>query len=243
MMTKTDKPVQVVWRRERDGRAWAQETVAQHHYLGTKVDTRTSFEVYEVWVTGERVGVMMWGRPEATRLYPFYGSVDDVAVGRAAVTRWQILNLSRVWLSPRVQDGGDLYREDVLPGFRDRNGRFRSTLASTVVGLGCERVVGDYLMAHPPIFLDEPYHIRYLISYCDTGRHRATLYRASGFDLLRTNGRGIQTWRRAARPLTAAEDARIQDLSHHDTRARTYRAARTPQAVQLPLTTVMGGML
>lgn len=99
------------------GLAWAQATVARHHYLRTPVDTRCSPEAWAVRL-GDlgRVGCLIVGRPQATRCYPWYGSVEDMAVGKAEVTRWQVLNLARVWLDPRVQPGGAWHRPDLLPG-------------------------------------------------------------------------------------------------------------------------------
>lgn len=216
------------------GLRWAQAQVTAHHYLHAPVDARCSVEGYAVYVGGlaAPVGCLLVGRPEATRCYPWYGSVADVASGRAAVTRWQVLNLSRVWLHPDVQAGGWYYDPCVLPGFTDRRGVWHSTLASTVLHLVAARVGCDYLTRRPPCFLDEPYHLRYLLSYCDPTRHRGIIYRAAGWELVRTNGRGLQTWRMALPPLTPDQEGAVRERALCSPRSIRYRAARSAAHIQ-----------
>lgn len=172
------------------------------------------------------IGVLLFGRPEATRCYPWYGSIENVQTGRAEVTRWQVLNLSRVWLDPRVQRDGCAYGPDWLPGYTDRRGVWRSTLASTVIGMAIQRIGIDYLVRRPPCFLDEPYEIRWLLSYCDTRLHRGTVYAASGFERYRINRSGIETWRIPLPGLAPAEDAQVRHASEINARSRRFRAAR-----------------
>lgn len=222
----------------RDGMIWAQCCVTAEHYLHRPVDVRTMPEGYAVrLMLGApyhhllTIGVLLFGRPEATRCYPWYGSVDDVATGRAEVTRWQVLNLSRVYLDPRVQIDGELFGSEHLPGYRDRGGRWRSTLASTVIRLAMERVRLDYLLRRPPCFLEEPYELRYLMSYCDTRIHRGTIYAASGFELYRTNRAGIQTWRIPLAPLTAQDHNAIRCASEINLRAIRFRGKRAQLAL------------
>lgn len=108
---------------DRAGIRWAQDTVTAQHYLRAPVDPRCSVEGYAVEVAAlGRVGALLFGRPEATRCADWYGGVDDVAAGRCEVTRWQTLNLARVWLDPRVQAAGEWHHTDHLPGFTDRRG-------------------------------------------------------------------------------------------------------------------------
>lgn len=223
------------------GLAWAQAQVTAHHYLHAPVDARCSVEGYAIHLAdpghfgvGGRVGLLLVGRPEATRCYPWYGSVADVAAGRAACTRWEVLNLARVWIDPRYQRGGAYYY--ATPGFTDRTGVFRSTLASDALRLLVARVGADYLTRRPPCFLDEPYQLRWLLSYCQPaeGRrwgayarpHRGTIYRAAGWECHRTNRAGLQTWRTAVPPLTPTEDAAIRRLATYCPRSVTYRARR-----------------
>lgn len=204
----------------------AQALVTEHHYLHKPVDSRCSVEGMEVLVSRLPVGVLLFGRPEATRCDTWYGGVEDVQAGRCEVTRWQVLNLARVWLDPKVQRYGVAYDAGKLPGFVDRKGVFRSTLASTVLRMAMKVIGHQYLLRRPPVFLDEPYEIRYLLSYCDTALHRGTIYKAAGFDLYRTNARGIQTWRVRLPELTDAQHDAIRAASKVDARAQRYRAKR-----------------
>lgn len=221
---------------EWSGLQWAQMEVAQHHYLHRPVDSRCSVEGYAVHVAGiGRIGCLLFGRPEATRCRDWYGSVDDVLGQRTEVTRWQVLNLARVWLDPRVQRGGIWYGPQWLPGYVDRRGEWRSTLASEAIRQALARVGFDYLMRRPPCFLDEPYEIRWCLSYCDTSRHRGTIYRAAGFERYSVNSRGIETWRIRLPALTPEQDAAVRARAGQHPRSRRYRAARAVQAEQLKL--------
>ena len=135
---------------------WAQRQVAAHHYLRKRVDPRSRPLAYTVHV-GDLpypVGCLVFGRPEASRCYDgnlTYGSQADVARERASFDRWSVLNLARVWLDPCVQRGGYLYGPAYLPGYADRRGAWRSTLASTAIQEALAVVGYDYLRAHPPV--------------------------------------------------------------------------------------------
>jgi len=190
-------------------------------------------EGYKVTLGEISVGVLLLGRPQATACYPWYGSVADVVTGRAACTRWQILNLARVYFDPSVQPGGALHAAGVVPGFRDRRGIFRSTLGSSVIAALADRVVLDYLVARPPCFLDEPYELRWLLSYCDTRLHRGALYRAAGFELWRTNAAGVQTWRLPLRALTEEEDAQVRAAALRSPRSIAHRQRRAQRVLPL----------
>ena len=163
------------------GLARAQATVTQQHYLHTPVDSRCSPLAYEVaFHHGLLAGYLIFGRPESTRCYDgnlTYGSLKDVETGKAQYDRWEIINLARVWLNPCVQSGGKFYSPDYLPGYTDRHGHWRSTLASTVIELALSRINYDYLRAHPPCFPDEPYQLQICLSYCDLSKHKGTIYR------------------------------------------------------------------
>lgn len=222
------------------GLDWAQTQVAGHHYLHTPVDGRCAPLAYEVELdvgaAGYRVGCLIFGRPEATRCYDgklTYGSLKDVRAGRAVYDRWEVLNLARVWLSPHVQQGGRFYRPELLPGYTDRHGVWRSTLASTLIEMALARVGLDYLTRRPPCFPEEPYEVKVVLSYCDTTRHKGTIYRAAGFELARTNERGIETWySTAVAPLSAYDHQRIQKLAGQSYRSRRMRARRAAGAVE-----------
>jgi hypothetical protein len=221
-----------------DGIKEAQSLVTAHHYLHRPVDVRTMVEGYAVHLAFVgQVGVLLFGRPEATRCYPWYGSVEDVRSGRADVTRWQVLNLSRVWLDPKVQPGGELYSAGWLPGYVDRRGVWRSTLASTAIRQARELIGWYYLMRRPPCFVEEPYEIRWLMSYCDTRLHRGTVYMASGFDLYRTNDRCLQTWRVRLPELSAGEDEAVRLRAETHPRSIRMRGRRS----QLSFSTLTAG--
>jgi hypothetical protein len=106
------------------------------------------------------VGILFFGRPEATRCYDgglTYGSLGDVQTGRAQYDRWEVLNLARVWFSPLVQPGGLIHRlgpDSGLPGYADRRGVWRSTLASSTIRQALDRIGYDRAQllrhTHPP---------------------------------------------------------------------------------------------
>lgn len=197
---------------DRAGLDWAQTQVTRYHYLHRPVDVRCRPLAYLVLFESEPMGCLIFGRPEATRVLGWYGSVQDVQAGRCRLTRWEVLNLARVWLHPDLQVGGRCY----LPN-----------AASWAIGQAIRHVGYDFLLHRPPVWLEEPYELREVLSYCDTRVHQGTLYRAAGFRLSRTNTRGIATYARPLRPLTPAQRAEIARRSQEDVRARRLRAART----------------
>lgn len=217
--------------------AWAQRQVTAHHYLHAPVDPRCSPVAYIVTLahSGMRVGCLIFGRPEATRCYYSgltYGSLADVQTGRAQYDRWEVLNLARVWLSPLVQEGGIWCRRGFVPGYTDRRGVWRSALASTVIRHALARVGYDYLAARPPVDCSFPYQVRAVLSYCDTRRHKGTIYRAAGFQLARTNAQGIETWATSAvAPLSAEQDRTVRELAEHSPRSQRIRGRRAQLAL------------
>ncbi len=206
---------------------WAARQVVARHYLHSAPDPRGRPFCYVVRLGTELVGCLWFGRPESTRCYDgglTYGGHEEVAGGRAAYDRWEILNLSRVWFSPDVQPGGRLYSADHLPGFTDRQRCWRSTLASVTIRTALARVGWDYLLAWPPVWVDEPYRIRAVLSYCDTKLHKGTIYRAAGFTLARVNDAGIETWwTPAVADLSEAEDASVRAASRDSGRCQRTR--------------------
>jgi hypothetical protein len=220
-----------------ESREWAAQMVIENHYLHTRPDPRTRPLCYLVEINDVYpVGCLWFGRPESTRCYVgglTYGSLADVQAGRAAHDRWEVLNLSRVWFSADVQAGGRLHDPKYLPGFVDRRGVFRSTLASTAIAAALARIGFDYLNAYLPCFLEQPYVIRAVLSYCNTYLHRGVIYRAAGFSLARANKEGIETWwTPAVLPLTELQDRVIRRLSKRDPRAKRIRAAAAGLAAQ-----------
>lgn len=197
--------------------AWSQQQVTEHHYLHAPVDARCNVLAYVVRADGERAGCLIFGRPEATRCYDgqlTYGSQSDVAAGRARFDRWEVLNLARVWMSEDLRGAG------------------HGWLGSWAISEAAKRVVADYLHQFPPCFLNEPWRLRMLLSYCDTRHHTGALYRASGFSLARANTNGIQTWARPLRGLQGHERKAIERVAGQSQRSRIYRSQRAVQAVQ-----------
>jgi hypothetical protein len=128
---------------------------------------------YVLRLQGQRVGLIMAGIPHATKCRGWWGY-------EGLPTQWQVLDLCRIWLDPSVQVGGLFHRPQWLPGFTDRKGIFRSTLASWFIGRVLERVQEDRVSLWPPVYLHDPYHIRLVISYHDPAHHKGTIYKASG---------------------------------------------------------------
>ena len=99
-----------------------QALIAAEHYLHAPVDPRSRPEFYQVRMDcgagwSMFVAYLIFGRPEATRCGQWYGSVDDVQAGRCEVTRWQVLNLARLWIAPEYQPGGSFNDPAFIPGF------------------------------------------------------------------------------------------------------------------------------
>lgn len=196
---------------DKAGLAWCQQQVIAHHYLHTPVDVRCSPVAYRVLLGVRGVGCLIFGRPEATRCNGWYGSVEDVQVGRCPLTRWQVLNLARVWLHPDIQQGGSCYLKNA---------------ASWVIAQALRTVVYDYLMQKPPVWLEEPYEIREVLSYCDRSKHTGALYRAANFRLQRTNKRNIETYVRPLRRLSHFEKQQIAQASECSQRCQKLRDRR-----------------
>lgn len=213
---------------DRPGIAEAQKVVTSLHYLRRPVDARCSVEGYAVHLADQIVGYLLFGRPEATKVRGWYGPLWQWKNGSVPHTYWQVLNLARVWLDPTVQPGGELHPQ--TPGFRDRNGTWRSTLASTAIRLAAERIRVEYLQQRPPCLVEEPYQLAWLLSYCDRRHHRGAIYRGAGFELYRPHepakGRWIETWRLPLSPLSEAEDDLIRTAAAESERSKAHRDQR-----------------
>lgn len=212
--------------------AIAQDVMRKHHYLHKPVDPRSRPFVYAVSTEfcPFPIGYLIFGRPEASRCYDgnlTYGSQADVDRERASFDRWSILNLARVWFDPCVQLGGYYHRPNCLPGYTDRRGVWRSTLASSAIREALAFVGYDYLKMYPPVDCCFPYQIEAVLSYCDLSKHKGTIYRAAGFTLARRNEREIETWFTCdVCPLNDAEDETIRRLAEASPRSQRIRAQR-----------------
>ncbi|MCL4295741.1 MAG: hypothetical protein KJ077_08440 [Anaerolineae bacterium] len=160
---------------------WAQNVVTQYHYLHRKVDWRARPMVYVIMRHGSvRMGALMLGIPHATRCQEWWGPGTEL-------TQWQVVDLCRVWLDPAVQFGGEYARPGYVPGFTDRRGVFRPTVASWAIEEIFKRVQRDRVSLWPPVYPEQPYHIRLVISYHDPQYHKGTIYRAMGWEPMYTN--------------------------------------------------------
>jgi len=153
---------------------WAQQLVTEYHYLHQPVDPRARPMVYLAWLDDIVAGLIMVGIPHATRCAGWWGYPG-------LPTQWQVVDLCRIWLHLEFQAGGGHCTPDLVPGFVDRKGVFRSTLATWFMGEVLNRVQRDRISLWPPVYPCQPYHIRLVISYHDPTYHRGTIYRSMGW--------------------------------------------------------------
>jgi hypothetical protein len=205
---------------------WAAELIKRLHYLhamphhfSRPYGYRVTLAMDDSWA-----GLLIFNRTQVVYQRGFFGQLSHVAADQAPYTNWQILNLCRVLVNPDCQPGGSLYTATHLPGYYDRKGEFKSTLASEMIRASVSRIGFDYLMAKPPVFLDQPYEITYLVSYCNTSLHRGVIYRAAGFELY-TNA-PIQMYRHPIPALTPSQHTAIMAASMTDGRANRLRERR-----------------
>jgi len=156
----------------KDDLEWAQATVEEHHYLKQRADGRARPMVYVAEIAGRRVGLAMVGSPHATRCGGWWGYEN-------LPTQWQVVDLNRIWLDPSIQPGGDMCRAGIVPGFIDRKGVFRPTTPTWLIEQVLARVQIDRVSLWPPVWPDQPYHIKLVISYHDPQFHKGTIYRES----------------------------------------------------------------
>lgn len=166
---------------------WAQETVARYHYLERKVDPRARPHCYVVEMNvrqaPQRVGLVMVGIPHATKCGGWWGYPG-------LPTQWQVVDLCRIWLDPAVQSGGFWCEPGIVPGFTDRHGTFRPTVASWAIRSVLDRVQEDRLSLWPPVYPEQPYHILLAISYHDPQYHRGTIYKVTNAQAMYTDADG-----------------------------------------------------
>lgn len=151
---------------------WAQDVVVRHHYLHQPVDPRARPMVYTVVWKEMRIGLVMLGIPHATKCAGWWGYPG-------LPTQWQVVDLCRIWLSPAIQAGGEWCTPEHVPGYHDRRGTWRPTVATWAIAQVLERVQADRVRLWPPVYPAQPYHIELAISYHDPQYHRGTIYRES----------------------------------------------------------------
>lgn len=142
----------------------------RHHYMHRAVHQRAcpfgwcvSFDGQGKLSDGAPAGFIMFASVHFTRLAGVFGYPG-------LPTKWQTLSLARLWL------------HDDLP----RNSE------TVVIAKALRMVQRRWLEVHPPRYLDEPYHVRVILSYADTRYHQGTIYRAANF---REDGRTVSQTR------------------------------------------------
>lgn len=154
---------------------WAQETVTTHHYLHQPVHRQARPIVYVIgYQRRQWLGLIMASLPHATKNKGWWGY-------EGLPTQWQVVDLCRVWLDPAIQSGGELARPGIVPGFVDRKGIFRPTVATWAIGKVLGSIQQDWVSSWPPVFPHLPYHVLLVISYQDPAFHqKGTIYREAG---------------------------------------------------------------
>ena len=162
---------------------WAQRTVAECHYLHQPVDPRARPMVYVIRHDDFRMGLIILGIPHATRCRGWWGYPG-------LPTQWQVVDLCRIWIDPDLQQGGYWCRPGEVPGYTDRRGAWRPTVASWAIGEVLRSVQQDRVRLWPPVYPSQPYHIRLAISYSDPRFHKGTIYKLAGASPMYTDRSG-----------------------------------------------------
>jgi hypothetical protein len=146
--------------------------VLDSHYLHKLPDPRARTMTYALRLGDQMVGTVMLGIPHATRCGGWWGYPG-------LPTQWQVVDLCRIWLHPDVQTGGTFCKRGMVPGFVDRRGDWRPALATWAIKSVLGRVQRDRVAMWPPVYVEQPYHIRLAISYHDPRYHNGAIYRHS----------------------------------------------------------------
>lgn len=154
---------------------WALAWVKEHHYLHQPVAYKARPMVYLARIETEIVGLVMVASPHATKNRGWWGYPGEL-------TQWQVVDLARIWASPKVQAGGEWCRPALVPGFMDRKGIFRGTFTTWMVEQVLNRIQKDRVAMYPPVYPEQPYHIRLVISYHDPAYHRGLIYRVMDWE-------------------------------------------------------------
>ena len=145
---------------------WLNDMATEYHYMHRPIHARAvpfgwrvRFDEQENQPDGKPSGFIIFCSIHYVRLAGVFG-FDGLP------TKWQVLSLARLWL------------HDDLP----RNSE------TCVIAKAMKMVQRRWLEVHPPRYLDQPYHIRRIISYADTRFHQGTIYKAANF---REDGRTV----------------------------------------------------
>lgn len=215
----------------KEERAWARVVCREQHYLRQEVHSRARPVFYLVVreegtllsdgtfraALSEKVGLLVYSRMQSSRCRNWYGSEADVRRGWATYTQWEILALSRFWLDARLQKEGAWY----IP-----------RVASLVIRRSLELVGYHYLLLRPPAFLDRPFEVKQVISYCDGNHFDCMLYRYARFRLKRVNDEGLRTYVHQLSPLTPEQRRQVIEASRLDKAASRKRFSVARESVQ-----------
>lgn len=140
-------------------RNWLNAAAAEHHYMHRAVHPRASPFGWGITFDGKSqignapAGFIIFASIHYTKLRGEFGYPD-------LPTKWQVLSLARLWL------------HDDLPHNSE----------TVVIAKALKLVQRRWLEVHPPRFMNEPYHVRKVISYADnTYGHEGTIYKAANF--------------------------------------------------------------
>lgn len=174
-------------------RDWLNAMATQHHYMHRPVHQRATPFGWAVTFDGELYqpdgapsGFVVFAGIHYTRLRNEFGYpglptnlviVKEHKPNRCKLanefaypgmpTKWQVLSLARLWLHDNLPKNSETV-----------------VLAKCLHQAGCDHtapVQRRWLEVHPPVYLDEPYHIVKIIADSDTRYHRGTIYRAANF--------------------------------------------------------------
>lgn len=195
---------------ERCPEHFARPTIERHHYLQRWPDPRSLPFAYRLlwqdttWAPdGTPWGLVVMKKPQHHKQSGLFGC-------EGLPTAWQVLDLARVWVNPILQAvrwrGPDRHGREVEQGLN---------IFSQMISLVVKRVQVDWILFHPPVFPDLPYHIRLIISYCDRRHHQGVGYRAAGFEFWRETQDGEKDLyiRRLRRPSWSWH--KLQSLTRH----------------------------
>jgi hypothetical protein len=141
------------------GTEWLNIQATQYHYMHRPVHQRACPFGWAITFDGELYqpdgapsGLIIFASIHYTRLHGEFGYPG-------LPTKWQVLSLSRLWL------------HDNLPHNSE----------TVVIAKALKAVQKRWLEVHPPVYWDQPYQIRKIISYADSRYHKGTIYRAANF--------------------------------------------------------------
>lgn len=161
----------------RDDSDLVKRTCVEKHYLKRWPDPRSLPFAYSLAVSGTIAiegwpwGIMVFKKPQHHRQRGLFGYPG-------LPTAWQVLDLARVWINP------------VLQG-KQLNGHSICAF-SRMFALVTRQIQRDWLIHHPPVFPNLPYHVELLISYAQLDHHDGTAYRACNFTRLDLTKDGLK---------------------------------------------------